>query len=141
MLEKFEMIPCPVCGKPMPKKRLDLGYKYCVNCSTEGRKVCVVEGVQEGEDVQSETFIVSPQEAQLIAKTKSVGLKLEKLEEETKLNLQTYEEQEESEKALQHRDIAEFEGEFGYEISDKVARDMETLGLFDNDSSEDLGEE
>ena len=128
---ELEMVPCPICGKPMPKKRMDLGYNYCINCSTESRKVCIVEGTQEGEDVQSETFIVTPQEAQLIAKTKDMGLKLERVEEETKLNLQTYEEQEETEKVLSQRDIAEFEGEFGYEVSDKVARDMELVGLFE----------
>lgn len=134
------MIPCPVCGRPMPKKRMELGYKYCVNCSTEGRKVCVVEGVQEGEDVQSETLIVTPHEAQMITKTKKTGTKLERLEEESKLNLQTYEEQEELEKSLEHTELAEFEGEFGYEISDKVAQDMEVLGLFEN-NFEDLEED
>ena len=130
------MVSCPVCGRPMPKKRMELGYRYCVNCSTEGRKVCVVEGVQEGEDVQSETVIVTPQEAQLINKTKKTGTKLERLEEESKLNLQTYEDQEELEKSLEHRELAEFEGEFGYEISDKVAQDMEALGFFENNFEE-----
>lgn len=133
----FEMIPCPVCGRPMPKKRMELGYNYCVDCSTEGRKVCVVEGFQEGEDIQSDTMIVTPQEARCITRTKNMGVKLEKLEGETGLDLQTYEEQEEFEKILEKRDVAELEGEFGYEISDKVAQDLETLEFFEEDSEEE----
>ena len=33
-MEKLQMIPCPKCGNDFPKKRKELGYHVCVNCST-----------------------------------------------------------------------------------------------------------
>jgi len=31
---QLEMIPCPKCKNDFPKKRKELGYHVCVNCST-----------------------------------------------------------------------------------------------------------
>lgn len=89
---KLEMISCPVCGKPMPKKRMELGYNYCINCSTEKPKVCLIEGTQEGEDVDSTVTIVTQQEARLINKAKAEG-KVTLVEDENALNMKTLEEQ------------------------------------------------
>ena len=125
------MIPCPVCGKPMPKRRMELGYNYCVNCSTEGKKVCLVEGKPEGDSNQEEVVILSSQEAQAISRYRTIP-KLEHIEDESPLNMQTYEEREAAEETLKLRDMAELEGEFGYEVSDRTARDMETIGTLDD---------
>lgn len=131
---QFEMIPCPVCGKPMPKKRLELGYRYCVNCSTEKPKVCLVEGTQEGDGVQAEVIIMTSQEARKILGYKNTGLGLDYLDDEMPLNVQTTEEQEESERAATCRDLSQLEGEFGYEISERTSQDLDTIGgLSDED--------
>ena len=132
---QFEMIPCPICGKPMPKKRLELGYSYCVNCSTEKPKVCLVEGTQEGDSTQDGVIIMTAQEAQAINRYRTGGLKLEHIEDEAPLNMQTFEEREEAAEAVSQKDLAMLEGEFGYEISDRTAKDLETIGIV---SDEDL---
>lgn len=122
---QIEMIPCPVCGKPMPKKRMELGYNYCVNCSTEGKKVCMVKGNQEGDGNQEEVIIMTAQEAQKLTKYRNEGARLEQLEEESSLDMRTFEEREAAEETLHLRDVAELEGEFGYEISDRTAQGLE----------------
>lgn len=125
-MTKFEMIPCPVCGKPMPKKRMELGYNYCVNCSTEGRKVCMIKGTQEGDGNQEEVIIVSAQEAERLSRYRKEETGVEQLEEESSLDMRTFEEKETAEEIAQMRDMADLEGEFGYEISDRTARGFET---------------
>lgn len=133
---KFEMIPCPVCGKPMPKKRLELGYNYCVNCSTEKPKVCMIEGTQDGDSTQDGVVIMTAQEAQAINRYKAGGLKLEHIEDEAPLNMQTFEEREEAAEAINQRDLVMLEGEFGYEISDRTAKDLETIGIVNDEDLE-----
>lgn|SRR5574344_114933 len=68
-MKENETVICPVCGKPFPKKRKDLGYNYCVNCSTEEGKVCIVEGVPEGDgddNISYSVNIMTPKEARSI---------------------------------------------------------------------------
>lgn len=131
---QFEMIPCPVCGKPMPKKRLELGYGYCINCSTEKPKVCLVEGTQEGDGAQAKVVIMSSQEAQKILGYKNTGLGLDHLDDEIPLDVQTFEEQEEFEKTATYERLGQVEGDFGYEISERTGQDLETIGgLSDED--------
>lgn len=53
-MEGIEMVKCPKCGRPFPKARKDLGYNYCVNCSTERPLVGLIEGVgPEGDSMDS----------------------------------------------------------------------------------------
>lgn len=69
MQESLEMVICPVCKKPFPKRRRDLGYKCCVNCSTEESVSCIVEGSMEGDGddtVHSSLVIVSKEQARAI---------------------------------------------------------------------------
>tara|TARA_R110000737_G_scaffold70979_1_gene99453 strand:- start:37 stop:327 length:291 start_codon:yes stop_codon:yes gene_type:complete len=35
---ELEMIECPKCKDQMPKKRKELGYNVCINCSTVSAK-------------------------------------------------------------------------------------------------------
>lgn len=133
-IEQLEMVPCPVCGKPMPRKRMELGYNYCVNCSTEGRKVCLVEGTQEGDGVQSDIVIMTQQEARAINRSKLNGTRPDQLEDEASLDMKTFEEREVAEEEVMSQDrLLELEGEFGAEISEKTAQDMETMGIFAED--------
>ena len=132
----FEMMPCPVCGKPMPKKRLELGYNYCVNCSTEGRKVCIVEGTPEGDGNQEEVIIMTAQEARALTGYRTGEPKLDLLEDETSPDMQTFEDREITEELLNRKDRAILEGEFGYELSDRVSRDLETTGIVPEDELE-----
>jgi len=63
MKQNLEMVICPICGKPFPKKRKELGYNYCVECSTEKQKVCVVESYGEGDHNYNDIVILSQEEA------------------------------------------------------------------------------
>lgn len=90
---EFEMVPCPVCGNPMPKKRQELGYKYCVKCSTEGRKVCIVEGTPEGDGVQSDIVIVTREQGRALNRANVLG-GITRLETDDLPNTQTFEQQE-----------------------------------------------
>ena len=55
---EIEMIKCPRCGQPFPKARKDLGYNYCVNCSTERPVVGLIEGTgPEGDSMDSITIM------------------------------------------------------------------------------------
>ena len=60
---ELETVLCPRCNKPFPKKRYDLGYRCCVNCSTEKRKSYIIEGIGEGSDVYIQGHIVSQEQA------------------------------------------------------------------------------
>lgn len=87
----LEMIPCPICGKPMPKKRRELGYNYCIDCSTEDKKVCVVEGTIEGDGVQSDVIILTKEQEQTISRLNAAT---SKTADDESLDLQTFEQQE-----------------------------------------------
>lgn len=54
----MEMILCPRCGRPFPVKRKELGYNYCVNCSTEKGYVAIVEGIGTEEEPMEAVRIV-----------------------------------------------------------------------------------
>lgn len=72
-VKNIEMITCPRCGKPFPKKRKDLGYNYCIDCSTEKPLACVVEGHLSGDGddtVECTVHVVSLEEAVRIEHTR-----------------------------------------------------------------------
>lgn len=64
---QLEMIPCPVCGNPFPKKRKELGFNYCVDCSTVQPYTCQVEAVGEGEDIHLHMQIMNEREAEKVS--------------------------------------------------------------------------
>ena len=59
-MEGIEMVKCPKCGRPFPKARKDLGYNYCVNCSTERQVVGLIEGIGPEGDSMDSISIVKP---------------------------------------------------------------------------------
>lgn len=65
MKEKIvtETVICPKCGQPFPKKRKELGYNYCCNCSTEKKLVSITEGGVDGDDTHTLLHIVKPEAA------------------------------------------------------------------------------
>lgn len=65
MKEKIvtETVICPKCGQPFPKKRQELGYNYCCNCSTEKKLVSITEGGVDGDDTHTLLHIVKPEAA------------------------------------------------------------------------------
>lgn len=68
-LNKLEMIRCPRCGQLFPKKRQELGYNYCINCSTEKRVTYIIEGTTDGDGddtIHSAMYIISQEEADKI---------------------------------------------------------------------------
>ena len=86
------MMTCPVCGKLMPKKRYELGYHYCVDCSTEGRKVCAIRGTTEGDGAQFDTIIMTPEQGRAFQKALRSET-LTRVEHDDVLNIQTFEQQ------------------------------------------------
>ena len=60
---KLKMIPCSICGQPMPELRLlKAGFSYCVTCSENGlgagRKQGIPVMMGEGDHTWIETVIM-----------------------------------------------------------------------------------
>lgn len=86
-MQELEMVTCPICGKPFPKIRRDLGYKCCVNCSTEEAVSCIVEGSLEGDGddtVHSSVIVVSKDQARSVENSRKQYLKCLSSEGETR---------------------------------------------------------
>ena len=58
----MEMISCPKCGDDFPKKRKELGYHVCVNCSTVGAKKGVPVQMGQGDHTWTETVIMEDED-------------------------------------------------------------------------------
>ena len=74
--EKYKMIPCIACGKPMPELRLTkFGYKVCVDCSTTGayRAVSTING--SGDHTWNDIQIMTPEQYNSYEKTEKLGTK------------------------------------------------------------------
>lgn len=69
-MEGIEMVKCPKCGRPFPKARKDLGYNYCVNCSTERPLVGLIEGIGPEGDSMDSISIMRPDVAFKIEKAR-----------------------------------------------------------------------
>lgn len=95
-----ETVICPKCKKPFPKKRRDLGYRYCVNCSPQGSYFPVIESIGQGEEAETIMHIVSQQEYVAIQRgQRMLHANLYEnpdIEEEEAPDMSTFEEQEES---------------------------------------------
>lgn len=64
---KLEMIPCPKCGNDFPKKRKELGYFVCVNCSTEEPVVGITTVEGPGDHTYNDLIIMKQSQARSIA--------------------------------------------------------------------------
>lgn len=145
-IEELEMIPCPICGKPFPKKRRDLGYNYCVNCSTEKPLVCRVEEHGEGDHTYDTIQIMKPEEAFALYKAEhNLNGKIDyDPEEESAPDYSTFEQQEEATASLSPAEreayLAELENEFTG-MSERSIEEMDRLApLMDDDEEEEFEE-
>lgn len=125
----LETVICPKCGNPYPKRRYDLGYRCCVNCSTEKALVCRVEEHGEGDHTYNTIRIMKPEEAYQLYKAEHKTVDVNP--EETVPDYSTFEEQEES--AINNMNfserearLSEMEGEF-LGISERSTEEIEQL--------------
>jgi len=59
---KLEMIPCPKCGEDFPKKRKELGYHVCVNCSTTKPVVGITTVEGTGDHTWNDIQLMTPEQ-------------------------------------------------------------------------------
>lgn len=64
---QLEMISCPKCGKDFPKKRKELGYHVCVNCSTVEPVVGITTVEGTGDHTFNDLIIMDQSRARAIA--------------------------------------------------------------------------
>jgi len=65
---ELTMIPCPVCGNDFPKKRKELGFHVCVNCSTVQPVVGITTVEGTGDHTYNDLIIMDQQQAISIAR-------------------------------------------------------------------------
>ena len=63
----LEMIPCPKCGNDFPKKRKELGYHVCVNCSSVKPVVGITTVEGSGDHTYNDMIIMDQDRAAAIA--------------------------------------------------------------------------
>ena len=63
----LEMIPCPKCGNDFPKKRKELGYHVCVNCSSVKPVVGITTVEGSGDHTYNDMIIMDQDRAVAIA--------------------------------------------------------------------------
>lgn len=54
----LEMIECPSCGNDFPKKRMELGYKVCINCSSVKKVVGITTVEGQGDHTYNDLIIL-----------------------------------------------------------------------------------
>ena len=64
---QLEMIECPKCGNDFPKKRKELGYHVCVNCSTAKPVVGITTIEGTGDHTWNDLIIMDQDRAFAIA--------------------------------------------------------------------------
>ena len=64
---QLEMIPCPKCGNDFPKKRKELGYHVCVNCSSVKPVVGITTVEGSGDHTYNDMIIMDQDRAIAIA--------------------------------------------------------------------------
>jgi hypothetical protein len=72
---ELEMISCTKCNSPMPKLRKEkYGYSFCVNCSTEKPLVARTVTFGTGDDIWTDTEIITQDQAQRILELEANAL-------------------------------------------------------------------
>ena len=72
---QLEMITCTKCNSPMPKLRKEkYGYSFCVNCSTEKPLMARTVTFGTGDDIWTDTEIITQDQAQRILELESNAL-------------------------------------------------------------------
>lgn len=135
-IKNLEMVTCPICGKPFPKKRQELGYNYCVNCSSESKVAALIEGTMDGEDCQTSIQIISRAEAEAIDNALRFGRRvIVDSEYEEAPNTMTFEEQDEE--LVENHDTSVYVEDRYTDISDE---DLALLSQKEDDEDDDFSE-
>ncbi len=72
---QLEMITCTKCNSPMPKLRKEkYGYSFCVNCSTEKPLMARTVTFGTGDDIWTDTEIITQDQAQRILELEANAL-------------------------------------------------------------------
>jgi len=72
---ELEMITCTKCNSPMPKLRKEkYGYSFCVNCSTEKPLVARTVTFGTGDDIWTDTEILTQDQAARILELEANAL-------------------------------------------------------------------
>lgn len=72
---QLEMITCTKCNSPMPKLRKEkYGYNFCVNCSTEKPLMARTITFGTGDDIWTDTEIITQDQAQRILELEANAL-------------------------------------------------------------------
>lgn len=130
-IRNLETVVCSRCGKQYPKRRKELGYSYCVDCSEEQPVSCVVETLGEGDHTYVEVTILRAQGIENL--TQTIKLNREDREraglDETDLDMSTFEDRDELEKNMYEKSIGfEEEEEFDYsDSSDAESPELTSL--------------
>lgn len=140
-IKNLEMITCPVCGRPFPKRRRELGYRCCVNCSTEKPLVAVIEGQEDGEDVSTTVHLVTQKQALAMYKAEHNGRVDTNPDLETAPDLSTFEQQEELTASLSPAEREAYLSELENEFTGMSERSVEELDLINPILGEDEDEE
>lgn len=139
-----ETVICPKCKKPFPKQRLDLGYKFCINCSPQGSYHPVIESIGQGEEAETVMHIVTTQEFNAIQRgQRQMHGSLYNnpdIEEEEAPDMSTFEEQDE---AVSHLSPAEREAQIEaleqeqQGLSEHTLEEMEDMSLEEVDEDDE----
>lgn len=72
---QLEMINCTKCNSPMPKLRKEkYGYSFCINCSTEKPLMARTITFGTGDDIWTDTEIITQDQAQRILELEANAL-------------------------------------------------------------------
>lgn len=139
---ELETVICPKCGKPFPKKRQELGYRFCINCSPQGTVRPIIESIGQGEEAEIIMHIVPQQEYNAIQRgRKMMHSSLYGNPDEEAPDVSTFEEQEESVALLSpaereaHLDTLEKEQQG---LSERTLEDLEEYRLEEDEEEEDM---
>lgn len=137
-----EMVICPKCGKPFPKKRQELGYRFCINCSPQGTVRPIIESIGRGEEAETVMHIVSQQEYIAIQRGRNtMHSSLYSNPDEEAPDVSTFEEQEESVSLLspaeREAQLETLEKE-QQGLSERTLEDLEEYSMDEEDETEDI---
>lgn len=144
----LEMVTCPICGESFPKKRKEMGYPYCIGCSTETKKVCLIEGIGKEGDSTERLIILGSEEAKAISKAiNTVRINNEESREDLldmrSLDAIEGDETQEGEMNTSEKSslIAALEEEFSQGMSEVVIEEMIGMGFEEESEQEVLEDE
>lgn len=123
------MVICPICKKPFPKKRQELGYNYCVNCSTERNVVCVIEGTQEGDgdDTVHNSITIMSQRDALAVNLAKRNSRADVVEDETVLEMDKTEDRDENVETVNEPSTNDLDIDFDEQTLSEIEESLDEI--------------